>query len=74
MLSPLVRKDIEERAELRVTAPLRTLPDVSGSGVPEEQMHKAVADALARGLVRRKQLVEAAKKSAPTECLPRVTR
>jgi predicted transcriptional regulator of viral defense system len=59
----LVPKDIEERAGFRVTTPLRTLLDVADSGVPEEQLQKAVADALARGLVRKKQLLEAARKS-----------
>jgi predicted transcriptional regulator of viral defense system len=57
-------KDIEERAGFRVTVPLRTLLDVAASDVPEEQLQKAVADALARGLVRRNKLLEAARKSA----------
>ncbi len=68
----LAPKDIEERAGFRATAPLRTLLDVAASGVPEEQLQKAVADALARGLVRRKQLLEAAKKSPRSYRLLRI--
>ncbi len=49
----LAPKAIEERAGFRVTVPLQTLLDVAASGVPEEPLQKAVADAVARGLVRR---------------------
>ena len=68
----LAPKDIEERAGFRVTVPLRTLLDVAASGVPEEQLQKAVADALSRGLVRRSKLLEAARKSPRAERLLRV--
>jgi|SRR5579884_1968781 len=68
----LARQEIEDRAGLRVTVPLRTLLDVAASGVPQEQLQKAVADALARGLVRRKQLLEAARKSAHAQRLLRL--
>ncbi len=68
----LAPKDIEERAGFRVTVPLRTLLDVAASGVPEEQLQKAVADALARGLVRRNKLLEAAKKSPRSQRLLRI--
>ena len=68
----LARRDIEERAGFRVTVPLRTLLDVAASGVPEEQLQKAVADALARGLVWRKKLLEAAKKSPRSGRLLRI--
>ncbi len=68
----LAPKDIEERAGFRVTMPLRTLLDAAGSGVPEEQLQKAVADALARGLVRRTKLLEAAKKSPRSQRLLRI--
>ncbi len=68
----LAPKDIEERAGFRVTVPLRTLLDVAASGVPEEQLQKAVADALSRGLVRRSKLLEAAKKNSRAERLLRV--
>ncbi len=68
----LAPKEIEERTGFRVTAPLRTLLDVAASGVPEEQLQKAVADALARGLVRRNKLLEAARKSPRSERLLRI--
>lgn len=55
----LAAGDIEEREGFRVTAPLRTLLDAAASGVSQEQLDKAVRDALARGLVRRKALDEA---------------
>jgi hypothetical protein len=40
--------------------------------VPQEQLQKAVADALARGLVRRNKLLEAAKKSPRIQRLLRI--
>jgi hypothetical protein len=68
----LAPKDIEERVGFRVTVPLRTLLDVAASGVPEEQLQKAIADALARGLVRRKQLLEAARTSSCSQRFLRI--
>jgi predicted transcriptional regulator of viral defense system len=59
----LALADIEERPGFRVTAPLRTLLDVAVSGVPQEQLEKAIEEALTRGLVRRSKLIEAAKGS-----------
>ncbi len=55
--------DVEERAGFRVTSPLRTLLDAAEGHVSHEQLAKAVADALARGLVRQKPLESAAKRS-----------
>src|SRR5262249_46288498 len=55
----LAKNDIEEREGFLVTTPLRTLLDVAVSGVSEEQLAKAVKDAIARGLVRRAILAEA---------------
>jgi predicted transcriptional regulator of viral defense system len=55
----LATADVEERAGFRVTTPLRTLLDVAASGVSQEQLEKAIDDALARGLVRRKALDQA---------------
>ena len=49
----LAEEEIEERAGFRVTTPLRTLLDAADAGSEPEQLEKAVADALARGLVRR---------------------
>jgi len=51
--------DLEERAGFRVTKPLRTLLDVAASDIEREQFDKAVADALTRGLVSRKKLMDA---------------
>lgn len=52
-------EDVEERSGFRVTAPLRTLLDATAGGVSQEQLEKAVKDALSRGLVRRAKLVDA---------------
>jgi len=60
-------KESEERAGFCVTTPLRTLVDVATSGVSREQFDKAVADALARGLVRKKQLDDTLTKTAGNE-------
>lgn len=68
----LAPTDIEERTGFRVTAPLRTLLDAAASGVAEEQLQKAVTDALARGLVRRNKLLEAARKSLGSQRLLRI--
>lgn len=65
-------KDAEERAGFRVTTPLRTLLDVAAGGVSREQFGKAVADALARGLVRRTQLDAALKRLPGLERLRKV--
>jgi predicted transcriptional regulator of viral defense system len=51
--------DVEEREGFRVTTPLRTLLDVADGTVSQEQLEKAVADALGRGLVRRDKLLAA---------------
>jgi predicted transcriptional regulator of viral defense system len=56
----LAPEDIEERAGFRVTTPLRTLLDAAAAAVSQEQLGKAVKDALARGLVRRAKLSAAA--------------
>ena len=60
----LAEGDIEERVGFRVTTALRTLLDVAGGGVSLEQLAKAIDDALARGLVRRKAL-DAALRNFP---------
>ena len=51
--------DVEERAGFRVTTPLRTLLDAAAGNVSQEQLSKAVKDALERGLVRRSKLTQA---------------
>lgn len=53
--------DVEEREGFRVTTPFRTLLDVARGDLSHEQLEKAVADALNRGLVRRARLVSAVR-------------
>jgi predicted transcriptional regulator of viral defense system len=60
----LTPSEVEERPGFRVTTPLRTLLDVARGDASQEQLEKAVADALARGLVRRVQL-ESAVRATP---------
>lgn len=55
----LTAAEVEARAGFRVTTPLRTLVDVVAGGTSQEQLDKAVAEALRRGLVRRGKLLEA---------------
>jgi predicted transcriptional regulator of viral defense system len=55
----LPEEDIEERPGFRVTTPLRTLLDAAAGDVSQEQLEKAVRQALSRGLVRRAKLLEA---------------
>jgi predicted transcriptional regulator of viral defense system len=52
----LPRADVEGRQGFQVTTPLRTLLDVTRGGIRQEQLAKAVADALGRGLVRQGRL------------------
>jgi predicted transcriptional regulator of viral defense system len=59
----LTTDETEERGGFRVTAPLRTLLDAADAGVSQEQLEKAVKDALARGLVRRTKLDEAVRRN-----------
>ena len=68
----LLPTDIEDRAGFRVTTALRTLLDVAANGVPQEQLEKAVAEALTRGLVRKSKLIEAAKTSPRSQHLLRI--
>ena len=54
--------DVEDRRGYRVTTPLRTILDIARSPrVSPEHLEAAVAEALERGLVRRKWLEEALK-------------
>jgi len=59
----LATNDTEEWAGFRVTTPLRTLLDVAETNISLEQLVKAVDEALARGLVRRKALDTALRRS-----------
>jgi predicted transcriptional regulator of viral defense system len=55
--------DVEERPGFRVTTPLRTLIDAALGETSQEQLEKALADALERGLVRRKKLEDVLARS-----------
>jgi predicted transcriptional regulator of viral defense system len=55
----LTEGDSRDGGGYRVTTPLRTLLDAANSSVSPEQLEQAVGEALARGLVRRRRLVEA---------------
>lgn len=57
--SVLGAADWEEREGYRVTTPLRTLVDIAASAESWPLLEGAVRDALARGLVRKKRLLEA---------------
>lgn len=65
----LAAGDVEERAGFRVTTPFRTLLDAATGGVSQEQLQKAVHEALSRGLVRRAKLAEAIRQNPKFERL-----
>jgi hypothetical protein len=48
----------EHRSGFWVTSPLRTLIDATIGGISQEELRKAVGDALPRGLVRRAKIVQ----------------
>lgn len=52
-------EDWEEREGYRVTTPLRTLADIAAAPTSWPSLEPAVRDALRRGLVRRRQLLDA---------------
>jgi hypothetical protein len=60
--SRLDSSEIEERPGFDLTTPVRTLLDVGASQLPQEQLEKAISDALDRGLVRRSSLLAAIEK------------
>ena len=66
--------DIEERQGFRVTTPLRTLLDVARDSISQEQLLKAVAAALTRGMVCQNRLEAAigadSQSAAPRVCSP----
>lgn len=53
--------EVTKRDGVRVTTALRTLLDVAAAGVAEDQVAKAVQEGLQRGLVRRNELLIAAR-------------
>jgi predicted transcriptional regulator of viral defense system len=52
-------EDWEEREGFRVTTPLRTLTDIATAPASWPFLQQAIRDALRRGLLRRRQLLEA---------------
>jgi predicted transcriptional regulator of viral defense system len=52
-------RDVEEQNGFRVTSPLRTLIDAATGETSQEQLERALIDALTRGLVRRRQVGQA---------------
>ncbi len=72
--SNLRSADVEERMGFRVTTPLKTLLDVAAGAIDGEQLEKAVIDALTRGLVRRRRLVEAVDKDPRLDRLGRIVK
>jgi len=52
----LASVDVESRSGYKVTTPLRTLLDVSGSALSQEHLDRAVREALERGFVGRRLL------------------
>jgi len=68
----LAGKDIETREGFSVTTPLRTLIDVAAApGVTDEQLDRAIQDALRRGLVRESILKKAFGDAPPSKRLRR---
>ncbi|MDP2859333.1 MAG: type IV toxin-antitoxin system AbiEi family antitoxin domain-containing protein [Bacillota bacterium] len=57
----LGENEVTRRDGVRVTTAIRTLLDVAAAGVSEDQVVKAVHDALQGGLVRRNELLTAAR-------------
>ncbi len=57
-------RDVEQREGFAVTTPLRTLIDIANDAYfPEDELTKAIADAVKRGLVRSSTMKDAMKKS-----------
>jgi predicted transcriptional regulator of viral defense system len=57
----LEEHEVTKRDGVRVTTALRTLLDVAAAGVAEDQVVKAVQEALQRGLVQQNELLVAAR-------------
>ena len=67
----LLPAEVEERIGFRVTNPLRTLLDIAAGTTSQEQLEKAVAEALNRGLVRRNKLAEVIRSTTGMDRLER---
>jgi hypothetical protein len=61
-LSPLPPSDMRMYHGVQVTSPARSISDAAASGTDLAQVHKAVQDALRRGLVDRDTLCSAANR------------
>jgi predicted transcriptional regulator of viral defense system len=70
----LAAADVEERAGFRVTTPLRSLLDAAAGGLSQEQIEKAADDAVARGLIRKSKLKQAAAEKPELGILRRLVR
>lgn len=68
-VAELPSKDVVEHAGFRLTTAARSLVDVAGSGVDEEQLARAIADACVKGLVTTRQLRERAETVDPRAAL-----
>lgn len=56
----LPERDVRDQQGFRITTPLRTLLDVASGNLDQDQLTVAVADALERGSVTRRQLLHRA--------------
>jgi predicted transcriptional regulator of viral defense system len=61
--------DVQAFEGFRITKPLRTLLDVAAEGASQEVVDRAVADALAAGVVSRRQLLRRADEFGPAAAL-----
>jgi len=68
----LAPTDIEDHAGFRITTALRTLLASAANHTPQEQLEKAISQALARGLVRKTRLIQAAKENPRSRRLARI--
>jgi predicted transcriptional regulator of viral defense system len=65
----LLDRDVRPRAGFRITTPLRTLLDAADSKLDQDQLDKAVRDAIREGVVSRNDLVRRADEFGPRAAL-----
>jgi predicted transcriptional regulator of viral defense system len=58
----LAQNEITNREGLRVTTVERTIADVTSAGLPEDQVHTAIVDAIQSGLTTRERLIAMAER------------
>lgn len=68
-VADLPAADVVEHAGFRVTTTTRSLVDIAGSGVDEDQLVRAIEDARAKGLVTARQLRARAEAVDPRAAL-----